>query len=184
MMKTETEHTGIKCGSCQKPLKGVRYMCLECDNFDLCGECENLQKHQDQHVMVIITDPMNKKSLQRLMRAKIESLDRELDASKASSIVNNKTEFSLEELSSLRMDIHPSKQEKVSVENSRKAVRNTEYTPSWDKKDKDKNPKKAPQIIIDAASLNTTLNDQNSSVGNVDQANNDGVNDEDEFYMS
>ena len=109
--------------------------------------------------MMIITDPMNKKSLQRLMRAKIESLDRELDTSKASSEIINRTEFSLEELSSLRMDLHPSKQEKVSVENPRKAVRNTEYTPSWDKKVKEQNPKKEPQIVIDAASLNTTLND-------------------------
>ena len=110
--------------------------------------------------MMIITDPMNKKSIQRLMRAKFESLDRELDTSKASSEIYNKTEFSLEELSSLRMDLHPSKQEKVTIENPRKAVRNTEYTPSWDKKDKDQNPKKEPQIIIDvASSLNTTLHD-------------------------
>ena len=76
MRKTETEHAGVKCGSCQKPLKGVRYMCLECDNFDLCGECENLQRHQDQHVMMIIPEPMNQKSLQRLMRAKVEEFDR------------------------------------------------------------------------------------------------------------
>ena len=42
------------------------------------------------------------------------------------------------------MDLHPSKQEKVTIENPHKAVRNTEYTPSWDKKDKDQNPKKEP----------------------------------------
>ena len=51
-------------------------MCLECEHFDLCEDCENLQHHQDQHIMMMIPEPMNQKSLQRLMRAKVEEFDR------------------------------------------------------------------------------------------------------------
>ena len=59
--------------------------------------------------MMIISDPINKKSLQRLMRAKVEELDRRPTvALRQGSVPEGKKEFTLEELSNMRMDMHPS----------------------------------------------------------------------------
>ena len=69
--------------------------------------------------MLIITDPMNKKSLQRLMRAKIEELDQQpeaLDSISEELEADQKAEFSLQELSDLRSGIHPQDQEEKKVQ--------------------------------------------------------------------
>ena len=40
-------HQNIKCDICGKcPIEGIRYKCLECNDFDLCENCESVHGHQ------------------------------------------------------------------------------------------------------------------------------------------
>jgi hypothetical protein len=44
----QTVHKNIMCDSCTcLPIRGVRFQCIICDDFDLCAQCEgkNLHKH-------------------------------------------------------------------------------------------------------------------------------------------
>ena len=39
-------HHGIKCNKCgMNPIVGIRYKCMECDNFNFCENCEENVGH-------------------------------------------------------------------------------------------------------------------------------------------
>lgn len=38
-------HIGVTCGSCNGPVHGVRYKCLTCPDYDLCGRCDSAGVH-------------------------------------------------------------------------------------------------------------------------------------------
>lgn len=50
-------HPDIACDSCDHPLKGFRYKCLVCDDYELCSDCERSQTHSD-HPMIRIPKPL------------------------------------------------------------------------------------------------------------------------------
>ncbi|TKA81199.1 hypothetical protein B0A55_02631 [Friedmanniomyces simplex] len=53
------EHRGISCEECgESPIRGVRYHCLNCPDFDLCATCEIVTAHQKTHVMAKIKIPL------------------------------------------------------------------------------------------------------------------------------
>ena len=53
----ETVFCGVQCDSCsQKPIVGVRFKCLSCENFDLCPSCEEKGMHS-HHVFAKIKSP-------------------------------------------------------------------------------------------------------------------------------
>ena len=57
--KTQQEAVfyGVQCDSCsKKPIVGVRFKCLSCDNFDLCPTCEEKGVHA-HHVFAKIRSP-------------------------------------------------------------------------------------------------------------------------------
>jgi next-to-BRCA1 protein 1 len=44
------EHTDVQCDGCQMlPLRGVRFMCLQCANYDLCESCYRTTEHTPGH---------------------------------------------------------------------------------------------------------------------------------------
>jgi sequestosome 1 len=45
------KHSGVKCDGCQRGVKGFRYKCIECPNFDLCATCERKGCHPN-HCMI------------------------------------------------------------------------------------------------------------------------------------
>jgi len=51
-----TVHPGVTCDSCEKPVKGFRYKCMVCEDYDLCAKCEAEGKHPG-HNMVRIAGP-------------------------------------------------------------------------------------------------------------------------------
>ncbi|KZC07494.1 Sequestosome-1 [Dufourea novaeangliae] len=44
-------HFNIACDGCNSDILGFRYKCIQCDNFDLCSQCEALNLHAD-HWMI------------------------------------------------------------------------------------------------------------------------------------
>lgn len=50
------EHPNVMCDSCDGLVRGFRYKCMSCPDFDLCQTCEREGKHT-QHPMARIADP-------------------------------------------------------------------------------------------------------------------------------
>lgn len=51
-------HRGILCDVCDKDIYGFRYKCLDCDEFDMCMDCEPKQLHKE-HLLLRITNPID-----------------------------------------------------------------------------------------------------------------------------
>ena len=46
----ETIHYGIKCEKCfQEPIKGIRYKCSICSDYNLCDKCEEKNSLENEH---------------------------------------------------------------------------------------------------------------------------------------
>lgn len=50
------EHPGVICDICNEQIHGFRYKCMECDNYDVCSNCEAKGCHF-QHCMVRLPYP-------------------------------------------------------------------------------------------------------------------------------
>ncbi|XP_005106370.1 E3 ubiquitin-protein ligase mind-bomb isoform X2 [Aplysia californica] len=49
-------HTGIICDVCgMNPIRGIRYKCLDCPNYDLCVSCRVAKHHSHHHTAEIVT---------------------------------------------------------------------------------------------------------------------------------
>lgn len=53
------EHRGIHCEGCgEGPIRGIRWHCLNCPDYDLCSSCEADNGHVKTHVFVKIRVPL------------------------------------------------------------------------------------------------------------------------------
>ncbi|EME48419.1 hypothetical protein DOTSEDRAFT_67463 [Dothistroma septosporum NZE10] len=53
------EHRGISCEECgETPIRGVRWHCLNCPDYDLCSACEMHTTHTKTHVFAKIKIPL------------------------------------------------------------------------------------------------------------------------------
>ncbi|KAI4250172.1 MAG: hypothetical protein L6R40_000344 [Gallowayella cf. fulva] len=51
-------HRGVNCDSCNAmPIRGIRYRCNNCHDYDLCEQCESLQVHDKTHLFTKIRIP-------------------------------------------------------------------------------------------------------------------------------
>ena len=58
--QNEMVHKGIKCNHCGvENIKGIRYKCLQCNDFNLCGGCEESCDHDPAHILIKIRKPLN-----------------------------------------------------------------------------------------------------------------------------
>ena len=62
--KINGTHKNIVCNNCFKNnIKGKRFVCAECNNFNLCQECEKLlykqQIHDRKHTLIQVNTPIN-----------------------------------------------------------------------------------------------------------------------------
>ena len=58
------QHTNIICSNCfKKDFSGKRFICSECDNYNLCMDCEKIcherEIHQKEHIFIQITKNLN-----------------------------------------------------------------------------------------------------------------------------
>lgn len=51
------EHPGIVCDGCDMIIKGIRYKCMVCFDYDLCSSCEGKGLHPDGHDFICIKKP-------------------------------------------------------------------------------------------------------------------------------
>ena len=52
-------HFGVKCNNCgMENIKGIRYKCINCPDFDLCQKCENEISHIPNHIFIKIRRPV------------------------------------------------------------------------------------------------------------------------------
>lgn len=52
-------HRGINCSSCnQLPIRGIRFRCANCSDYDLCEQCEANEAHIKTHVFLKIKVPI------------------------------------------------------------------------------------------------------------------------------
>lgn len=52
------EHRGIHCDECgESPIRGIRWHCMNCPDWDLCSNCEANTGHPQHHVFVKIRVP-------------------------------------------------------------------------------------------------------------------------------
>lgn len=64
-------HEGVACDECnESPIRGVRYKCCVCDNFDLCTKCESKSQHAINHPFMKIhpSHPMANSTYRNCMR--------------------------------------------------------------------------------------------------------------------
>lgn len=51
-------HRGVTCNSCNMmPIRGIRYRCANCIDFDLCEQCEAMQIHPKTHLFYKVRIP-------------------------------------------------------------------------------------------------------------------------------
>jgi hypothetical protein len=52
-------HAGVSCDGCGKtPIKGIRYKCVHCDEFNFCETCEGKVEHYPLHLFLKIRRPV------------------------------------------------------------------------------------------------------------------------------
>ncbi|KAL4230806.1 Sequestosome-1 [Mactra antiquata] len=44
-------HVNFVCNGCNEPIRGVRFTCAECDDYDLCSTCEHRGIHSEHNMM-------------------------------------------------------------------------------------------------------------------------------------
>ncbi|KAF9909010.1 hypothetical protein EC991_009192 [Linnemannia zychae] len=61
----EAVHTNVLCDVCMDTIKGIRYKCQDCDNYDLCQACHPLaaERYHPKHSFTAIEKPLGGRSL-------------------------------------------------------------------------------------------------------------------------
>ena len=56
-------HKGIICNKCgEQNINGIRYKCVQCPDFNLCGKCEENSNHDYRHILIKVTYPVKSES--------------------------------------------------------------------------------------------------------------------------
>ncbi|KAF8516230.1 cysteine proteinase [Gautieria morchelliformis] len=58
-------HNGITCNGCKiNPIRGIRWKCMECDDYDLCSACRSSGAHPPSHKMLKFESPEDAEALE------------------------------------------------------------------------------------------------------------------------
>ena len=62
-------HQGILCDGCKSdPILGIRWRCMECNEYDLCDSCHDSGAHPAEHHMLKIEDPADTEYIDDVVR--------------------------------------------------------------------------------------------------------------------
>jgi Zinc finger, ZZ type len=62
-------HDGITCNGCKiNPIRGIRWKCMECDDYDLCNACRSSGTHPPSHKMLKLESPEDAEALKEAVR--------------------------------------------------------------------------------------------------------------------
>lgn len=68
---TGYQHRGVECNGCgMQPIRGIRYHCANCWDYDLCETCEHQQIHHKTHVFYKIRIPAPTRGQIKLVQPK------------------------------------------------------------------------------------------------------------------
>jgi len=57
--QSEPVHSHVFCDACKAPVRGIRYKCANCPDYDLCQRCENKGgAHDPEHLFLKIYKPL------------------------------------------------------------------------------------------------------------------------------
>ena len=57
--RNKIKHNGVSCDNCgMKDIIGVRYKCIQCENYNLCQNCEIKNCHDINHIFIKIKMPL------------------------------------------------------------------------------------------------------------------------------
>jgi len=56
--QSQTVHRGVVCSNCEDVIRGTRYLCANCADYDICEKCEQLDIHYKTHVFLKIKIPI------------------------------------------------------------------------------------------------------------------------------
>ncbi|KAF9391410.1 hypothetical protein CPB97_006697 [Podila verticillata] len=57
--KSDVVHKNVYCDKCMNAVRGIRYKCNECNNFDFCQGCYDLKEHNSDHTFQVIERCLN-----------------------------------------------------------------------------------------------------------------------------
>jgi len=61
-------HSGVQCDGCDCEIRGHRYKCIECPDYDLCFSCE-MKKLHGEHMMIRIVKPLDRPFNRHFLKA-------------------------------------------------------------------------------------------------------------------
>jgi Ca2+-binding EF-hand superfamily protein len=97
-------HRGITCNGCdEKPIRGTRWHCANCFDYDLCSNCEATNSHYKNHIFYKIRVPTPYLALQKqepLYAGKPHMMSPSIDAALKRRLVSE-TNMEMEEIEAL-----------------------------------------------------------------------------------
>ncbi|KAF1973002.1 hypothetical protein BU23DRAFT_507321 [Bimuria novae-zelandiae CBS 107.79] len=97
-------HRGITCNGCDsKPIRGIRWHCANCADFDLCSDCEATNSHSKTHIFYKIRVPAPNLSITKqepLYPGRPDLMNPSIDARLKRRLVND-TRMEAEEIEAL-----------------------------------------------------------------------------------
>jgi len=56
---SDTVHDHVVCDGCeQQPIRGLRFICTSCKDYNLCSSCESKNEHPQDHVLLKVKVPL------------------------------------------------------------------------------------------------------------------------------
>jgi len=106
---SEVVHRGVVCDGCEvSPIKGTRYRCNECPDFDLCEPCHTKKSHDSKHTFTQIAKPIGSRGFWEDFCGEIQKeAEKHAKKEETKPEVAKKEELVIEEVKEEPKEIYP-----------------------------------------------------------------------------